>query len=140
MPKRYSTMFDHRWSKLAWLSLALLAGVTIYTLDPTARTDVEVGVNLSFPAHWCIPGTAGEAAIDTDGDVEVGENLCYPVHWCIPGTAVEESEIKLAPTSDTQPSAKRIAELAGHCSFRKLDQQCLLTVSISARSAIGGIS
>ncbi len=59
-------MPDHRRSKWAWLSLALLVvfGVAIYASDPIAGADVEVGENICFPVHWCIPGTTGESAIE----------------------------------------------------------------------------
>lgn len=110
MRTAYSMMFDHHGSRWAWLLLALLIvfGVIIYASNPTAGADVEVGKNECFPAHWCIPGTTGESAIDADDNVEVGENRCFPAHWCIPGTVSGESTIKLAPASDAPPSAEQI--------------------------------
>ena len=56
----------HRGSKWAWLSLALLVvfGVIIYVSNPIAGPDVEVGENICFPAHWCLPGTTGESTVE----------------------------------------------------------------------------
>ena len=85
----FSMMIDHHWSGWAWLWLTplIVFGVIIYAADRSNGADVEVGENICFPVHWCIPGTTGESAIDADGNVEVGENRCFPAHWCIPGTA-----------------------------------------------------
>ena len=57
---RYSMIPDHAGSMWTRLSLALLVvlGVIIYASYPTAGADVEVGENLCFPAHWCLPETA----------------------------------------------------------------------------------
>ena len=65
MWRRYFMMPDRRGSKWAWLSLALLVvfGVIIYASDPTAGADVEVGENICFPVHWCVPGTTGKMDI-----------------------------------------------------------------------------
>ncbi len=106
----FSMMIDHHWSGWAWLWLVplIVFGIIVYVSDPATDADVEVGENICFPVHWCIPGTTGESAIDADGNVEVGENRCFPAHWCIPGTASGESTIELAPTSDAPPSAEQI--------------------------------
>ncbi len=85
MWRGYSMIPDHRRSKWAWLLLALLVvfGVVIYASDPIAGADVEVGENICFPVHWCLPGTTGESAID------------------------------VAPTPDAPPSVQRIDARAG---------------------------
>lgn len=96
MWKGYSIIPNHRGSRWAWLLLALLGifGAIIYASVPTDGTDVEVGENRCFPVNWCIPGTTGVSAINTDGDVEVREGGCFPAHWCIPGTVPGESANK----------------------------------------------
>ena len=65
-------MLDHRGSKWAWLSLALLVvfGVIIYASNPMGGADVQVGENICFPVHWCLPGTNGESAIEVDPTAE----------------------------------------------------------------------
>ncbi len=90
MWRRYSMMPDHRGSKWAWLSLALLVvfGVIIYASDPTAGADVEVGENICFPVHWCLPGTTGESVFE------------------------------VAPTSEAPPPTERIDARAGTVSSK----------------------
>ena len=86
MWKGYSPKPYRRGSKWAWLSLAVLVvffGVIIYASDPTAGADVEVGENICFPVHWCLPGTTGEPAIE------------------------------VAPTPNAPPSVQRIDARAG---------------------------
>lgn len=75
----------HRGSKWAWLSLALLVvfGAIIYASDPIGGADVQVG-----------------------------ENICFPVHWCLPGTT-RESAIEVAPTADAPTPAERVDARAG---------------------------
>ncbi len=84
MRKGYSMIPDHRGS-WAWLSIALLVlfGVVINASNRTVGTDVEVGENICFPVHWCLPGTTGESAIE------------------------------VAPTADAPPPVERIDARAG---------------------------
>lgn len=102
MWRGYLTKPYRRGSTRAWLSFVLLAvfGLIVFASCSTAEADLEVGENRCFPVHWCIPGTAGESAIDTDVNVEVGEGRCFPEHWCIPGTSSGERAIEVARTSD----------------------------------------
>ena len=80
MWKGESVLPGHRGLKWALLlTLLIVLGVIVDGLNSANGAEVEVGENICFPAHWCIPGTAGETAIN------------------------------LAPTSDTPPMTERIA-------------------------------